>query len=548
MPYILSAIFSLLFCVSTFAQPQLIYNVQGYSFDHNRQLFSFSAIAFEHGKILATGSSELRQQFSDARQIDGQGQTLLPGLVDAHGHIIGLGKDLLSVDIRGVKSAEKTALRVQEYARQYPNLEWITGRGWNQVLWPGKTFPTASQLDVFIQDRPVWLRRVDGHAGWANSKALVLAGIDKNTKAPDGGEIIRDPAGEPTGLLVDNAMQLLEAHIPKTNDSFLHQALDAAGAHLLSLGITSAHDAGISYQQYKLYQQRATKQTLPIRIYAMLSATDPKLQQMLEAGYIQAKDDSLSIRSVKAYGDGALGSRGAALLQPYTDQQSKSGLLVTTEQELAPLFERVLTHKFQLNYHAIGDKANRLALDNYQAAFQKVGGKTLRHRVEHTQVVALDDIKRFKQLNIIPSMQPIHATSDMNMAEDRLGAKRLQGAYAWQTFLKQGSIIAAGSDFPVELANPFYGLHAAVTRQDRHNQPQSGWLPEQALSVEQALRAFTLDAAYAAHQEEVIGSLEPGKWADFILIDRNIIKGDVKNIWKTKVLQTWVAGQLKYQG
>ena len=415
------------------------------------------------------------------------------------------------------------------------------------MLWPDKSFPNASQLDKYIADRPVWLQRVDGHAGWANSKALAMAGIDKHTQSPEGGEIIRDKSGQPTGVLVDNAMQLLEAHIPKASDRFINQALDAAGEHLLSLGITSAHDAGIDYQQYQIYQQRAGKNSLPIRIYAMLSATDPKLEQMLQTGYIQTKDNSLSIRSVKAYGDGALGSRGAALLKPYSDQKSNSGLLVTAETDIAPLFEKVLKHEFQLNYHAIGDKANRLALDNYQRAFSKVGGKNLRHRVEHTQVVALDDIKRFKQLNIIPSMQPIHATSDMNMAEDRLGANRLRGAYAWQTFLEQGSIIAAGSDFPVELANPFYGLHAAVTRQDRNNQPQQGWIPEQALTVEQALRAFTLDAAYAAHQEQVLGSLEPGKWADFILIDQDIIQGKAQDIWKAKVQQTWIAGTLRYQ-
>jgi predicted amidohydrolase YtcJ len=283
-----------------------------------------------------------------------------------------------------------------------------------------------------------------------------------------------------------------------------------------------------------------------MRIYPMIAATSAQLNQLLEKGHVQDQNDWLSVRSVKLYGDGALGSRGAALLQPYSDDPDNSGLLVTREQDLKPLFDLVLGNGFQLNFHAIGDKANRLALDQFADSFKRIGGKSLRNRVEHAQVINVDDIPRFKTLNIIPAMQPTHATSDMNMAEDRVGADRLKGAYAWQTFLKQGSPVAFGSDFPVELSNPFFGLHAAVTRQDRNNSPNKGWIPSEAVTVKQAFRGFTLDAAYAAHQENILGGLTEGKWADFILIDQDVFTISPQDIWKTQVLETWIAGEKRF--
>lgn len=547
MKSLISLFISLSLSFTALGQTSVIANVNGYTFNQGRELISFSTLVIKDGKILATGHQPLSQEFPDATLIDGQGQTLLPGIIDAHGHIIGLGKDLLSVDIRGLDSVEKTLAVVRAYGAAHRDLKWIRGRGWNQVLWKGQSYPNAAQLNEGIKDRPVWLRRVDGHAGWANDKALELAGINKQTIAPDGGEILRDHKGKATGILIDNAMELVEKHLPVSSEAYLQQALKAAGQHLLSVGITSAHDAGIDYQQYQLYQKNARQGKLPIRIYAMLSVTDPKLGTMLKAGHIRSDDDFLSIRSVKVYGDGALGSRGAALLAPYSDQHTNSGLLVTSQARLPDVFDHIIGHNFQLNYHAIGDRANRLALDHYQSTFKRLGGEQLRHRVEHTQVVALSDIPRFKQLNIIPSMQPVHATSDMNMAGDRLGPDRLKGAYAWQTFLKQGSVIAAGSDFPVELANPFHGIHAAVTRQKHNNQPEKGWIPEEAFSLQQALRAFTLDAAYSAHQEKVLGTLEPGKWADFILIDSDPFSIPQSDLWKVKVNQTWIAGEKRYE-
>lgn len=540
-----------LFCLSllllsqlVFAEVTLMHNVKGYTLTTDGKMQTFSAIAMESGKIIATGDQTLVEKYSkNAKLIDGQQKVMLPGLIDAHGHLLGLGATLLQVDVRDIPSAKQTAQKVQKYASQNKQLKWITGRGWNQVLWPGKEYPTAQQLDEYISNKPVFLERVDGHAAWVNTKAMEIAGINKDTLDPPGGKYIRDSEGNPTGVLIDNAMLVLEEHLPKAGDDFFQASLDAAGEHLLSLGVTSMHDAGISHDVYHFYVEQANQQKLPVRVYAMVSATDPHLQTMLERGYVNDPLDLLSIRSVKAYGDGALGSRGAALIHPYSDSPENSGLLVTRQAALKPLFDTVIGAKFQLSFHAIGDLANRLALDQYEATYNTIGGKALRHRIEHAQVVNIKDIPRFKTLNIIPSMQPTHATSDMNMAQDRVGLSRLRGAYAWQTFLKQGSPVAFGSDFPVELANPFFGLHAAVTRQDRKNQPDGGWIKQEAVTLQQAFKGFTLDAAYAAHQEDKLGTLTKGKWADFILVDQDIFSIPANDIWKTQVLETWIAGK-----
>jgi predicted amidohydrolase YtcJ len=538
-----------LFFASTLAlaAPSHIGNVKGYTLNNAGELIRFSNIVFDAGKVVAIGDEKLSQIYPIATFIDGQNKVLLPGLIDAHGHVMGLGKTLLQVDLRESQSALDAVKMVQVYANSQQGLTWITGRGWNQVLWPGKAYPTASLLDEYINDKPVMLSRVDGHASWVNSKALEIAGITKDTLDPPGGKIVRDINGIPTGVLIDNAESLLFEHLPKTSDATFTAQLNAAGRHLLSNGITSVHDAGIDVEVYNYYQKRVAEHSLPVRIYPMIAATSYKLNKLLEKGYVQDQFDWLSVRSVKVYGDGALGSRGAALLQPYSDAPYNSGLLVTREQDLKPLFDLVLGNGFQLNFHAIGDKANRLALDQFADSFKRVGGKSLRNRIEHAQVINIDDIPRFKKLNIIPAMQPTHATSDMNMAQDRVGADRLKGAYAWQTFLKQGSPVAFGSDFPVELANPFFGLHAAITRQNRQNLPQDGWIASESVSVKQAFRGFTLDAAYAAHQEQVLGGLTAGKWADFILLDQDIFSILSEDIWKTQVLETWIAGKKRFE-
>jgi predicted amidohydrolase YtcJ len=537
-----------LFFVSTsvLAAPSHIGNVKGYTLNNAGELIRFTNMVFDAGKVMAIGAQELRQKYPDATFIDGQNKVLLPGLIDAHGHVMGLGETLLQVDLRKSKSALDASKMVQAYAKTQQELAWIIGSGWNQVLWPGKAYPTASLLDEYVNNKPVMLSRVDGHASWVNTKALEIAGITKDTLDPPGGKIVRDKQGNPTGVLIDNAESLILKHLPKTSEATLTAQLNAAGEHLLSEGITSVHDAGIGKEVYNYYKKRVAEHSLPVRIYPMIAATSADLMQLLEEGHVQDQYDWLSIRSVKAYGDGALGSRGAALLQPYSDASDNKGLLVTREQDLKPLFDLVLGKGFQLNFHAIGDRANRLALDQFADSFSRTDGESLRNRVEHAQVVNVHDIPRFKTLNIIPAMQPTHATSDMNMAEDRVGADRLKGAYAWQTFLNQGSPVAFGSDFPVELANPFFGLHAAVTRQDRNNSPNKGWIPNEAVTVKQAFRGFTLDAAYAAHQEKILGGLTEGKWADFILIDQDVFSISPQNIWKTQILETWIAGEKRF--
>lgn len=526
-----------------FATTTLVENINGYTLNSDGDLLTFTSMYIEDGKVAALNPDN--QQADTV--INGNGKTLIPGLIDAHGHLLGLGANLLEVDVRDSVSAKDAAKRVAAYAFANKQQTWITGRGWNQELWPDRAFPTAAVLDTQISDRPVWLTRVDGHAGWANSKALALAGITKDTPDPEGGQIIRDANGDATGVLIDNAMAMVEKHMPKASVAQYAAQLDAAGTHLLSLGVTAMHDAGISRDVYDFYLKRAVEETLPVRVYAMIAATDPELSTMLENGVIDSADDFLDIKSVKAYGDGALGSRGAALLAPYSDAPHQHGLMLTQPEDFKGLFNLVIGSGFQLNFHAIGDRANHLALNQFENTFSTLGGKALRNRIEHAQVIAVDDLPRFAKLDVLPSMQPTHATSDMNMAEDRIGEARMKGAYAWQTLLNSGIAIPLGSDFPVELANPFYGIHAAVTRQDRNNQPVEGWYAHEAMTLKQAFRGFTLDAAYAAHMESSLGTLEPGKWADFILIDRDLFDIPHQDLWKVRVLETFLAGERVYQ-
>ena len=530
---------------SVIAAPVLLTDINGYGFDHNRELQRFSVLVFddETGKVLARGDKALAQQYPDAKQLAGNGKAVLPGLIDGHGHVLGLGQNLAQAELRGSSSEQDAVARVKAFADANKAAPWIIGRGWNQVLWPSNSFPTKASLDEAINDKPVYLERVDAHAGWANSKALALAGINKNTIDPPGGEIVRDAQGNPTGVLIDNAMALVEQHIPSADSAAKLRALDAAFKHLLALGITSVHDAGVDSDTLALYQQLAVAKKLPMRLYPMLSARDPQLKNWLAEGIIDDSSDFLDIRSVKIYGDGALGSRGAALIEPYSDEPKSKGLLVTQPDRLTQVMQLTLKAGFQTNVHAIGDLANRLVLDRFEKLLNAEQRKAGRHRIEHAQIVAPNDIPRFASLNVLPSMQAVHATSDKNMAGDRLGVARLRGAYAWRSFIEQGSIIVGGSDFPVELANVFHGIHASVTRQDHNNQPEGGWLPEQRLTLVEALRSFTVDAAYGAFQENSMGTLAPGSWADFIIIDRDLFNIAPEQLWQVEVEQTFVNGK-----
>lgn len=550
MRHIIGLFIGLSLSVSAIADT-LYTNMQGYTLTspagEQAVLQQFSTMLIENGKIQAIGGNALAERFNDPEKtVDMQGKTVLPGLTDAHGHIQSLGTSLLQVDLRDTDSVAAAVKKVRTYADERPEMEWITGRGWNQEQWQQKTFPSAAHLDEVVSDRPVWLMRVDAHAGWANSETLRRAGIDKNTVAPEGGEIVRDEQGNPTGVLVDNAMQLVQSVIPDPSLQQQRAAYELAFKHLIKRGITSVHDAGINADEISIYKGLHNQGRMPLRVYGMIAATEPKLAQLLAEGPYESDDQKLTIRSVKIYADGALGSRGAALLEDYSDDHGNHGLMVTSEEKVRDLYELIIPHGFQINTHAIGDRANRIVLDNLADVYNELGGRNLRNRIEHAQIVHPDDLKRFNKLNLIASMQPTHATSDKNMAEDRLGSERMTGAYAWQTLLDQGTVIAAGSDFPVELANPFYGLHAATTRQDRNDMPAGGWYAEEKMSLEQALRAFTIDAAYSAWQEKSLGSLEPGKWADFIVIEQDPFAVDASDIWQTQVEQTYVAGERVY--
>jgi predicted amidohydrolase YtcJ len=527
--------------------PTLMENVHGYTLVGDR-LQTFTGFVFDLGKVVETGDSKaLHRKFPDAGVIDGRGRTLLPGLIDAHGHVIDLGFEGVRINLTGTASLKEAQDRIAAYAAANPDRLWLLGDGWNQVQWNLGRFPTARELDLEVPDRPAVLDRIDGHAKWLNTKALAAAGIGKATIDPVGGRIERDEAGNPSGVLVDKAMDLIERFIPPPSVGERRTALKAALSHMNSVGLTSVGDAGDSAQVIALYRELADQGQLTVRVYAMIMDTGADFETLSESGpLIGYGRDRLTVRSVKLLADGALGSRGAALLAPYSDKPDQRGLLFMTDEAMEGKIERALKAGYQVNIHAIGDAANHQVLDAFEAAYQAVGGRQLRNRVEHAQVVTLPDIPRFKQLDLIASMQPTHATSDKNMAENRIGKERLKGAYAWRTFLAQGTRIAAGSDFPVESDNPFFGLHAAVTRTDHDNEPKGGWHIEQAMTLQQAFRAFTLDAAYAQHQEKSIGSLESGKWADFIVVDRDPFKIAPADLWKIKVEQTWVAGERVY--
>jgi len=530
------------FSANSMAQTTLVHHVNGYTLVDGK-LQTFNAIQFTDDKIDQLFSqNQTLPTATDITLIDGQGKTLLPGLIDAHGHVLNYGLSLLTADLTNTSSEQDAVARAQAFSKKNPTDGWLMGRGWNQELWDSKQFPSKESLDKAFSANPVSFGRVDGHAIWVNSKALALAGISANTVAPEGGEIVKDEQGNPTGVLIDNAMNLVFNIIPDLNQQQLESTLTLAMNSLASYGLTSVHDAGISIANIKAYQQLADKKAMSIRVNGMLSVEDPRFDTILKQGFITTADDMFKVDSVKISADGALGSRGAALIKEYSDQPGHKGLMLYSDEQLGKLILHSMKAGFQVNTHAIGDNANQVVLDKYQTAIAATDSKALRHRIEHAQILDLADIPRFAQLGVIASIQATHATSDKNMAENRLGKARLAGAYAWRKLLNANAVIANGSDFPIESPNPFFGLHASVTRQDHVNQPLDGWLSSEKLSRIEALKSFTIDAAYAGHQEQLLGSLEPGKKADFILVEDDYFKIDPQQIWQNNVIATWVNG------
>lgn len=496
------------------------------------------------GRIQAIGSDgDLLEHHGDARRHDLNGAHVLPGLIDAHGHLAGLGSALLSADLSGAQSKAEIVDRLRAFAANLPDGAWLTGRGWDQNRWPERAFPTAADLDDAFPGRPVWLRRVDGHAGWANSAAL--RNVERDLSGdwqPDGGRILRDEDSRATGVFIDTAMDLIDQAVPAPDKALRLRALELAVADAVRRGLTGVHDAGVDRETLGLMRELADADRLPIRIYAMADGDGATLDWLCEQGRYQHPSGRLQMRAVKLYMDGALGSRGAALLRDYSDDRGNRGLLVTPKERLESAVAKAERCGIQASTHAIGDRGNRLVLDVY-AALPEADRAQRRLRIEHAQIVHPDDIPRFSALHVIASMQPVHATSDMPWAQARVGRERLFGAYAWQRFRKQGTLLAFGSDFPVEMVDPFHGLYAAITRQDADGQPDGGWLPDQRLGIAEALHGFTLGAAYAGFAEDELGSLSPGKRADFIVVDRDVFEVPPTRLRDTVVRSTWLDGR-----
>jgi predicted amidohydrolase YtcJ len=526
----------------------LLHNAVIYTVDPAQPVAAAMAYSAD-GTILAVGAeSDLREQFEITGIIDAGGRAVVPGLIDAHAHLTGFGVAMLQARLEGAKSVEETLQRLRDFESVLPADSWLTGRGWDQNDWPVKEFPDRAMLDEYFPDRPVWLRRIDGHAGWANSAALGAAGLGEASDwQPEGGLISRDADGVPTGIMVDNAMAHIDAVVPPLSESDYERALELALTETARHGLTGVHETGIGVSEIDRYKRFIDEGRFPLRLYAMSNALDALFRRLCDSGPVIDYGGRLTARAVKLYADGALGSRGAALHQPYDDDPENTGLLVTDPDALKRATASVLDCGLQIGIHAIGDFGNTAVVDAIAFGMAAVQDNPGRHRNEHVQVIGKQDIARMAELGIIASMQPTHATSDMYWAEDRLGPERVLQAYAWQQILDAGVVLALGSDFPVESVNPLLGFYAAVTRMDTGQWPEGGWYPDQKLSREQALRGFTLDAAYAAFQEEQLGSLEAGKRADFVILSADIMQIDVREIPSASVVATYIDGQAVYQ-
>lgn len=518
-----------------------------YSAEH-----SFEALAIKDKKIIFLGSEkEVRQLIgSSTKLIDLKGQLVIPGFVESHGHLMGLGFSKLKLNLVDTKSEEDVLQLVKKELQQLSPGDWLRGRGWDQNLWPITEFPNNRKLSAVVPDNPVFLTRIDGHAAWVNKRALKIARIDRNTDDPRGGKIIRDQRGEPTGILIDNAMDLVSSKIPQPSREQMRRALTFAVIEALKNGVTSFHDAGMDRVSIELLKESYKEKRNPLRLYVMLNGEDKKLiEDYFDSGpKLGLFENHLTIRSVKLLADGALGSRGAALLEPYSDKPDETGLMLYDERELYSMAVAGLHNGFQLAVHAIGDRTNRVVLNVYEKIFSKSGAKDARFRIEHAQVIHPQDLLRFAELGVIASMQPIHATSDMGWVESRLGKERTKNrSYMWQNLIKLKVVVASGSDVPVESIAPLLGFYAAITRQDKAGKPEGGWYPEQRMTRLQALKSFTINGAFAAFQENELGSIAVSKLADLVVLSKDIMTIAQKDILSTEVVMTIIDGRVVYQ-
>jgi len=497
----------------------LIHNAKIYTMDAG--FSTADAILFDSsGRIHNVGGEQaMLEAFPDAMRIDLRGKIIIPGLIDSHAHLYGLAISLSQAQLRGTSGKAEVIQRLREQEKHLSEGDWLLGRGWDQNDWELKEFPSRSDLDSAFPERPVWLRRIDGHAGWANSAALAMADQDLSGDwQPQGGHIYRDSKGQASGVLIDGAMGLVEQAVPAMSPELLAASLDLALQQLASLGLTGVHDMGIDRSVIELYQKKIGEGKFPSRVYAFTDGAGETLDWLCESGAINDGSGRLHMRAVKLYMDGAMGSRGAALLADYSDDPGNAGLLFMPAEDLEKQIDKAMACGFQLGVHAIGDQGNRVTLDVLESAQQRYPENPGRHRVEHAQTLTAADIPRFSKLEI--------------------------NAYAWRSLLDSGARLALGSDFPVEQVNPMLGIHAAVTRQDTKGWPPGGWYPQEILSREEAVRGFTLDAAYSGFMEKSVGSLESGKRADFIVLDQNIFEVEASEIADIKVLQTWLDGEL----
>ena len=492
-----------------------------------------TGLAVRGDRIVAVDSAAAALVGPSTRKIDAGGATIVPGLIDSHGHMEGLGDILETFDLREVRSVEEIAAIVKKAAASLGKDEWIRGRAWDQTNWGG-TFPTQDVLTAAAPDNPVYLVRVDGHAGWANRRALEMAGVTKETAEPAGGKIIRDAKGEPTGVFVDRAQNLVTRKIPRATPEQVKRRLELAAKECARLGLTTVHDAGISAGDLAAYRELLRENKLPVRVYAMIGGEGDLWRRFLKSG--PEIGDRLTVRTIKLVADGAMGSRGAAFWQPYSDDPGNTGLLILSRETIERVGREAYEHGFQVATHAIGDRANRTALDAYASVLK--GTNDRRWRIEHAQIVSLPDFALFAENSVIASVQATHATSDMRWVEKRIGPDRIAGAYAWQRFLKAGIHMPNGSDFPVESPNPLLGIYAAITR--------GGWTPEQRLTPEQALRSWTVEGAYAAFEEDRKGRLSPGMLADFVMLSDDVMHGDPARILKAHVKMTVLGGEVVY--
>ncbi|HEX4693201.1 amidohydrolase [Sphingomonas sp.] len=523
----------------------LVDNVNGISMDANGNVIHFTGILIgKDGKVTRLLQSGEKRPARPDWLSDQKGRTLLPGFIDAHGHVLELGFRALELDLSDTKSLDEAKARIAAYAQANPDKKWIIGGGWNQEKWGLGRFPTAADLDAAVGDRPVWLERADGHAAWANSAAIKAAGVTAKTATPPGGRIEKIGA-EPAGVFVDSAQTLIEKAVPQPLPKDRDLALAKAQEILLAFGITATSDMGTSIDDWLAMRRLGDRGALAVRIMSYGLGVDTAIRVGGSSPTPWLYGGKLRMAGVKLFADGALGSRGAWLLKPYSDAPSQSGAGFMTDDVLQNLMVRASMDGWQVAVHAIGDKANRQVLDAIDAIKDTYKGDR-RWRIEHAQIVDPADLPRFATLHVIASMQPTHATSDMKMAEARLGADRLNGAYAWATMLRNGVPLAFGSDYPVESPDPWAGWAAAFTRQDASGEPFGGWRPQERVTREQAWWAFTEGGAYAGFAEDKFGRLAVGQAADFIIVDRDPLLSSPTDLRATKVEETWVGGYKVY--